>query len=109
MNQCQLCNNSTDNIDEICDSCKEELKEPAYWIDACVNDLYFLCRCVLQTSKDPTPGFKQLYRPTHKRITDFLTEYAVAGQHCILLFPRHWIKSYIIGCGWALQRIMKEL
>jgi len=78
------------------------------WIDKCVNDLYFLCRVILQTRQDPTPGFKDLYRPTHKRITDFLTKYAVAGQHCILLFPRHWIKSYIISCGWGLQRIMKN-
>lgn len=84
------------------------LTDPQEWIDKCVNDLYFLCRCILQTRQDPTPGFKDLYRPTHKRITDFLTKYAVAGQHCILLFPRHWIKSYIISCGWGLQRIMKN-
>ncbi len=84
------------------------LRDPYEWVDRCSKDLYFLCRCVLQTLEDPTPGFKDLYRPTHKRICDFLTEYAVAGQHCILLFPRHWIKSYLISCGWALQRIMKN-
>ena len=84
------------------------LDNPHEWIDKCVKDLYFLCRCVLQTLEDGTPGFKDLYRPTHKRMCDFLTKYAVAGQHCILLFPRHWIKSYIIGCGWAMQRLMKN-
>lgn len=84
------------------------LEHPSWWIDKCVNDLYFLCRCVLQTLEDGTPGFKDLYHPTHRRMTDFLTKYAVEGQHCILLFPRHWIKSYIITCGWAMQRIMKN-
>ena len=84
------------------------LRDPHEWVRRCSEDLYFLCRCVLQTLEDPTPGFKDLYRPTHKRICDFLTKYAVEGQHCILLFPRHWIKSYLISCGWALQRIMKN-
>lgn len=84
------------------------ITDPYEWVKRCSEDLYFLCRCVLQTLEDPTPGFKDLYRPTHKRICDFLTEYAIAGQHCILLFPRHWIKSYLISCGWALQRILKN-
>jgi len=79
-----------------------------YWIENSVQDLYFLCRCVLMTIKDPTPGFKDLWKPTHKRVTDFLTEFAVAGQHCILLFPRHWLKSYLIGCGWTMQRLLKN-
>ena len=108
MSNCLLCDNPTDNINELCDGCLQELEDPSYWIKECTENLYFLCRCVLQTLEDPTPGFKDLYRPTHARMCNFLTEYAVAGQHCILLFPRHWIKSYIITCGWALQRIMKN-
>ena len=84
------------------------ISNPYEWIDGCINDLYLMCRCVLQTIEDGTPGFKDLYRPTHKRITDFLTKYAVAGQHCILLFPRHWLKSYLISCGWVMQRLMKN-
>jgi len=85
-----------------------DIASPEWWISKSCSDLYFLCRCVLQTLEDPTPGFKDLYRPTHKRICDFLEKYAVEGQHCILLFPRHWIKSYLISCGWVLQRIMKN-
>ena len=84
------------------------IKDANYWIEHSIRDLYFLCRTTLQTIEDPHPGFKDLYRPTHKRITDFLTEYAVAGQHCILLFPRHWLKSYIINCGWSAQRLLKN-
>ena len=108
MNSCYLCEVGVAGEDLLCDDCKGKLENPSFLIDLCCNDLYFLCRCVLQTREDPTPGFKDLYRPTHRRICDFLDKYAVAGQRCILLFPRHWIKSYIISCGWGLQRIMNS-
>ena len=84
------------------------IQDPLWWIDKCTTNLYAFCRNVLQTIEDPTPGFKDLYYPTHSRITKFLEEYAYEGQYCLLLFPRHWIKSYIITCGWVTQRLLKN-
>ena len=86
----------------------DNLSNPHWWMQKCTEDLYVLCRNVLQTIEDPTPGFKDLYEPTHRRMCQFLEDYAQPGQYVLILFPRHWIKSYIITCGWALQRLMKN-
>jgi len=84
------------------------ITDPFWWINKATDDLYFLNRCVLQTQEDPTPGFKDLYRPMHGKIARFLENYAYEGQNLILLLPRHWIKSYFINCGWTMQRLLKN-
>ena len=84
------------------------LSSASWWIEKACRDLYFLCRCILQTLEDPTPGYKDLYYPTHKRMCDFLEKYANPGQRCLILFPRHWIKSYIVSTGWSMQRLLRN-
>lgn len=84
------------------------LTSPEWWIHKCVEDLYFLCRCVLQTLEDPTPGFKDLYYPTHNKICQFIQEYAVEKQKNLVLMPRNWLKSYIVTCGWTIQTILRN-
>jgi len=84
------------------------LEDPFWWINKSVEDLYFLGRCILQTVEDPTPGFKDLWYPLHKRVANFLDNYAQPGQYCLFLLPRHWIKSYFINGAWAIQRLMKN-
>ena len=86
-----------------------KLQNPEWWQQKCLDDLYFLCRTVLITLEDTSPGFKDLYYPTHKRICDFVQKYAYEGQKLLVLTPRHWIKSYIITLGWYTQRILRNL
>jgi hypothetical protein len=64
---------------------------------------------VLQTLEDPTPGYKDLWKPTHKRLCDFVQKYAQPGQKVLILLPRGWVKSYIITVGWLIQRTLKNL
>jgi len=84
------------------------ISQPEWWINKCIEDLYFLCRCVLQTLEDPTPGFKDLYYPTHKRVCNFLQDNCVEGQKSLLLLPRNWLKSYLATCGWVSQTMIKN-
>lgn len=85
-----------------------KITNPSWWIDNICNDLYFFCRNVLQILEDGTPGYKDLYYPTHKRMCDFVQQYAVEGEKVILLFPRGWLKSYLITVGWSAQRMVKN-
>ena len=87
----------------------QKLNDPQFWIKKCLTDLYFLCRCVLTTLEDPTPGYKDLYKPTHQRICKFIQEYALPGNKVIILCPRGWIKSYLITIGWTIQRMLQNL
>ena len=84
----------------------EKLQDVNWWREKCKTDLYFLTRCVLQILEDPTPGYKDLYRPTHKRICNFVQRYAREGQKVLILTPRGWIKSYLITIGWVIQRLL---
>lgn len=87
----------------------QRISDPDVWIDRCLNDLYFLCRSVLITLEDTTPGFKDLYRPTHGAICDFISTYAKDGDKCLVLTPRGWVKSYVITIGWTTQRLLRNL
>jgi len=64
---------------------------------------------VLSTLDDPTPGYKDLWPPTHKRLCDFITKYGLPGNVLLLLLPRGWIKSYIVTVGWQTQRLLQNL
>ena len=64
---------------------------------------------VLSTLDDPTPGYKHLYPPTHKRLCDFIQRYARPGHILLILLPRGWVKSYIITVGWLIQRLLNNL
>jgi len=86
-----------------------KLRSPEWWQQRCLDDLYFLCRTVLITLEDTSPGFKDLYYPTHQRICNFVQHYAYEGQKLLVLTPRHWIKSYLITLGWLTQRILRNL
>jgi hypothetical protein len=86
-----------------------KLQDPEWWQRQCLSDLYFFCRTMLITLEDTSPGFKDLYYPTHKRICDFVQHYAYEGQKLLVLTPRHWIKSYIITLGWYTQRLLRNL
>jgi len=79
-----------------------------WWQDKCLNDLYFFCRVVLSTLENPKPGFKDLYKPTHGKIAEFVSTYAQPGHKLLILCPRGWVKSYIITLGWLLQRVLKN-
>ena len=85
------------------------LSDPEVWIQRCIDDLYFLCRSVLITLEDTTPGFKDLYRPTHGAICEFVQKYATEGNKCLVLTPRGWVKSYVITIGWTIQRLLRNL
>ena len=85
------------------------LQDPQWWIDNCLNDLYFLCRSVLVTLEDSGHGFKDLYTPTHKRVCDFVQQYGVPGNKVLILTPRGWVKSYLITVGWTIQRLLNNL
>lgn len=87
----------------------EKIKNSDWWIDKCLNDLYFLNRVILCTLEDPTPGYKDLYKPTHKRICDFVQKYAKPGHKVLILCPRGWIKSYMITTGWMIQNLLNNL
>lgn len=87
----------------------KRLSNPDVWVDRCLNDLYFLCRSVLITLEDTTPGFKDLWRPTHGAICDFVQQYAREGEKCLVLTPRGWVKSYVITIGWTIQRLLRNL
>lgn len=52
---------------------------------------------------------KDLWPPTHKRLCDFIQEYAQPGNILLVLLPRGWVKSYIITVGWLTQRILQNL
>jgi len=64
---------------------------------------------VLCTLDDPTPGYKHLFPPTHKRLCDFITKYGQPGNILLILLPRGWVKSYIITVGWLTQRLLQNL
>jgi len=91
------------------DDVRKKLGDPAFWRESCLTDLFFLCRLVLSTLDDPTPGYKHLYPPTHKRLCDFITKYAQPGNILLILLPRGWVKSYIITVGWLTQRLLQNL
>lgn len=86
----------------------QNLSNPHWWVEQCTEDLYVLCRNMLQTLEDPTPGFKDLYEPTHRALCTFLDNYAIEGERCMILMPRNWLKSYIITVGWTIQRMMRN-
>ena len=86
----------------------QNLNNLDWWRDKSLNDLYFFCRVVLSTLENPKPGFKDLYKPTHGRIAEFVSTYAQPGHKLLILCPRGWIKSYIITLGWLLQKILKN-
>jgi hypothetical protein len=85
------------------------LRNPEWWQTQSLEDLYFLTRNVLSTLEDPTPGYKDLWKPTHGDLCRFLKEYAKPGHKCIVLMPRGWIKSYVATVGWTLQRVLRNL
>lgn len=85
------------------------LRDPERFIRACLDNLYFLCRAILITLEDPSPGYKDLYRPTHERICRFVQDNAHEGQKLLVLTPRGWVKSYVITVGWTVQRLLRNL
>ena len=87
----------------------KRLSDPAWWRESILTDLYHLCRNVLITLEDTSPGFKDLYDKTHKRICSFVEKYAQPGHECLILCPRGWLKSYIITCGWLIQRVLRNI
>ena len=91
------------------DDVRKKLGDPAFWRESCLTDLFFSCRLVLSTLDDPTPGMKDLWPPTHKRLCDFITKYALPGNILLILLPRGWVKSYIITVGWLTQRLLQNL
>jgi len=86
-----------------------KLKDPSWWREQYLTNLYALCRNLLITIEDSTPGYKDLYKPTHKKICEFVEQHAQAGHELLILCPRGWLKSYIITCGWLIQRILRNL
>jgi len=86
-----------------------KLESIDWWREKCLENLYFLCRVVLCTLEDPIPGYKDLYRPTHKHLCDFIAEHGRLGEKVLLFFPRGWIKSYIVTVGWVIQRLLNNL
>ena len=90
-------------------SLQAKLSDPEWWRANCLQDLYFLCRLVLSTLDDPSPGYKDLFAPTHKRLCDFIQRNAQPGHKMLVLLPRGWVKSYIITVGWLIQRILNNL
>ena len=84
------------------------LKSPGWWIEKITTDLYFLCRCICQTLEDPTPGYKDLYRPTHGRICQFVQDYAKPGNKLVILTPRGWVKSYVVTVAWSMQQMFRN-
>jgi len=86
----------------------EKLQNPDWWVEKSLSDLFFLCRNVIQTLEDTTPGLKHLYPPTHLRLCRFIEKWAHPGQKLLILMPRGWVKSYIVTCGWLTQRMMKN-
>lgn len=91
------------------DVLQAKFQNPDWWIHEILTNLYFTCRCILTTLEDPTPGYKDLYRPTHRDVCRFIETYALPGHKVIILMPRGWVKSYIITVGWTIQRILKNL
>ena len=84
------------------------LKSPEWWTEQIATDLYFLCRCIMQTLEDPTPGYKDLYRPTHGTICKFVQSYATPGNKLLILTPRGWVKSYVVTIAWSLQQMFRN-
>ena len=78
-----------------------KISDPNWWVENCLNDLFFLCRNVLSCVDDPSPGYKDLYPPTHKRLAQFLQQYAKPDNTCVILLPRGWLKSSIATIGFA--------
>lgn len=91
------------------ESVLDKLRNPDRFVQRCLDDLYFLCRAILITLEDPTPGFKDLYYPTHQTICRFVQDYAREGQKLLILTPRGWVKSYVVTMGWTLQRLLRNL
>ncbi|MCM8781736.1 MAG: hypothetical protein NC828_01600 [Candidatus Omnitrophica bacterium] len=87
----------------------KKLQDPSFWLNQCLNNLYFFCRCVLQTLEHPGFGYPDLYRPTHQHICDFISKYAQPEHKVLLLCPRGWIKSYIVTVGWVLQKFLRNI
>ena len=86
-----------------------KLRDPAWWREQILTDLFFLCRNILITLEDPTPGFKDLNTKTHKKICEFIEKWTLPGHEILLLCPRAWLKSYIVTCGFMIQRILRNL
>lgn len=84
-----------------------KLKDPNWWIENCLENLYFLCRNVLITLEDKEPGFKDLYAPTHRKLCDFVQKYDLPGHVSIYILPRGWVKSGIITVGYKIQRDLR--
>ena len=87
----------------------EKIQDPQFWMDNALNNLYFFNRCIACTIEDPTPGYKNLYKQTHKALCDFVQKYALPGHKLLILMPRGWFKSSIITVGWLTQRFLKNL
>ena len=86
-----------------------KLQNPEFWKEKILNDLYFLCRCVLQTLESPHYGYQDLWKPTHQRMANFVSKYAQPEHSLLILAPRGWVKSYVITVGWLVQRILKNI
>ena len=86
-----------------------KITDPSWWREKCLTDLYFLCRNVLCTLEDPEPGYKDLYKPTHRKLCDFVVRYAKPGHKVLTILPRGWVKSYIITIGFLTQRFLQNL
>jgi hypothetical protein len=91
------------------ESILDKLRDPELLAKQCLEDLYFLCRAILCTLEDSTPGFKDLHYETHKTICDFVQNYAKEGNKLLILTPRGWVKSYVITIGWTIQRLLRNL
>jgi phage terminase large subunit-like protein len=61
----------------------------------------------LITLEDKTPGFKDLYVPTHKKLCDFIAKYDLPGHKSIYILPRGWVKSGILTVGYKIQRDLR--
>jgi len=87
----------------------EKISSPEWWVDNAIHNLYFFNRCIACTLEDPSPGYKNLYLPTHKMVCDFVQKWAQPGHKLLLLLSRGWLKSSIVTVGWLSQRVLKNL
>jgi hypothetical protein len=88
------------------------LSNPEWWRQKCLEPrggLFFLCRNVMMTLEESTPGYKELHPPTHQRLCNFVEQWALPGNKLLILMPRGWVKSYIVTVGWLVQRIIKNI
>lgn len=77
--------------------------DPQWWIDQCLNDLFFLCKFILHHGK--TKEYRDL-NLIHLKLCDFLTKNP-NHQKLVLMF-RDGLKSSI-GRGFLIQWILRKL